>query len=289
MSGAVSRLRANLSLARVHDRARVYVRCPGASYRGSATVPAMPLLIQHKLSIAGGVPKDDIVNTFTVAGNTTALTQPEIIGCCQAVADFFRATGPNHAITLASIMSREIDGGADRTVVKAYDITPVLSGGMMGSPIATYTYGFPTVQGGSSLPRELAAVLRFETALRNVSPVEGADNIALGPPDAGTKRDRPKSRETGRVYIGPLNFAVLANNLDSSINTTLRDTATGAGLDLYNALKAISPANILGLGVWSRQSGKVSPVAHFYMDNAMDVIRKRGPKATTGTRRTVGG
>lgn len=246
----------------------------------------MPLLVQHKIAIAGGTPADDIVNNFTIAGNTDGLYVSEVVGVLQAVADFYRATGPNHAITLASIMSREIDGGADRTWVKAYDISDVLGGGFMGSPIAAYTYAFPTVQGGSSLPRELAAVLRFETASRAASPVEGADNLALGPPDADTKRDRPKSRETGRIYIGPLNFAVLSNNLDSSVNSTLRDVATGAGLDLHNALKAINPA-ILGLGVWSRQSAKVSPVKSFYMDNAMDVIRKRGQKPTAGTRRTA--
>jgi len=125
--------------------------------------------------------------------------------------------------------------------------------------VPRFTGDLPTLTySASSLPSECAAVISFEA-----TPISGGN----------------QARRRGRVFIGPLSST----------------TADAAGTDVYlsaafQAELRLRASNLRGANgsgllwyVYSDKDGLNRPVERGWVDNAFDIQRRRGPKATART------
>lgn len=168
---------------------------------------------------------------------------------------------------IANVMSRS----ASQMLIDVYDVTSVLHGGRMGSPvlISSKTLGATTASGAA--PQEGAAVITLQAPY-------GSD-VEFGP---GT---RPRARDRGRIYWGPLPGT--AYTAEATTNRTL--IATGVRTDLTAFVKSInvltsSPHTVVwNLGVWSRKDGIMKSLQECWVDDNPDTQRRRGGKPVAKT------
>jgi len=118
-------------------------------------------------------------------------------------------------------------------------------------PVTDTTFNFPSAPNGATLPSECACCLSFEGVR-----ISGA----------------PQNRRRGRVFIGPLDAALLDvdGRFGTSVLTSIRNAA--------DVLKAASDAS--GLWEWGIHSpltlGDFVRVNSGWIDNAVDIQRRRG-------------
>lgn len=121
------------------------------------------------------------------------------------------------------------------------------------APVLDEDFNLTTPTSGTALPPELAACLSFQAER-----VSGQD----------------QARRRGRVYIGPLDTAMLTGGLlTAAVQSSLATAAT--------ALLTESVAQgDWDWAVYSRVNGTAEPVTNGWVDNAPDVQRRRGLAAT---------
>lgn len=157
-------------------------------------------------------------------------------------------------------MSPALSDGVDGVVLDFYDITAHLDGTSHGTPIGrrtlTLTPGGGTI--GTGLPDEVSTVLTFHR------PYGTDEEFAVG--------SRPRARDRGRLYFGPLDRTVL-----------LADSLGEVRIDPVVCQDFVVAAAILAAHVdttrwaqWSRVTASIGIVASGWMDNAFDTQRRRG-------------
>lgn len=124
----------------------------------------------------------------------------------------------------------------------------------------SYTLG---ASGSGSLPAEAAVCLSFRGDLES-----GVD----------------PARRRGRVFLGPL--AAATSTVSSGTVFVDQDTIT-AILDAYEAFATYVTTIDFECAVWSRVDSDLVPVTFAWIDNAFDTQRRRGPRPTTRTTRTI--
>lgn len=212
-----------------------------------------------------GLAIDRVVNTFCFESDVVALAA-DADTILARLETFYKTTGEagTHPVAyyLSSAMSRTV-----KPIMRMYDITAVLNGDPMGSPRFTRNFvaNLPAGGGGTNFPAEIAACLSFHGDY-------GLDVEFL-------PGERPRSRDRGRVYIGPLttDCAATAAAGRMSLSTMFRTDLVGAGKDLRDANSTIRWA------VWSRKAARTTPVTLCSVDDAFDVQRRRGEKPVVKT------
>lgn len=226
-----------------------------------------------------GLPADRVVNTFAIDQfDATAADAPTLSAMATAFANFYNAVparndrgGSALVTSVKDYLSPVLDVNANRSLVRFYNI-PAVAGAPMGSPAhqQAFTLAAPASGAATPLPSEVAVVATLEAGGRADAPVESGFT-------------RPKSRYTGRVFIGPLNsnaVQVVGGVARPALN--MLDTILGA-LDVLDS--AIDTASLAAdLGVYSRADNMVRSVSHVSIDDAFDTQRRRGEKAA-GRRR----
>lgn len=243
----------------------------------------MSLLAQVTLPHKSGLARDQIVNTFTLFGETAASS---LTALADDIISFYTATNDasgDATHSLCNWLSPIISRVASQASVRLYDIGGHLDGSPHGSPIFSKLW---TVSGASYttvLPTEVCVAVTMEAVGRAAAPVETPDSA-----DAGTARDRPKERLTGRIYFGPL--PVESQSYEgvtgvAKVNPTLAGNLRKSVNAVHDKLKARNPDG--GLGVWSRKNAQVVPLANVSTDDAFDIQRRRGERALVRTREAV--
>jgi hypothetical protein len=222
-------------------------------------VAVVQLHAQVILPTHTGVPRDDVINTFTFSGDH----DPDVYaaGIAGSLEDFYNDLRTTNAV--ASYLHRYIDRTADLSLIKVYNVTGHLGGSAVGPPILIHPWTIGGTIGTDGLPAECAAALSFHGTYGT------AAEFAPGA--------RPRARHRGRVYIGPL----ISTIVDEDDNNAPR----AAGFfrqDLCDAGEALIGAD-QGWVVWSRTNAAVYPVVGGWVDDAFDTIRGRGPDPTTRT------
>lgn len=210
------------------------------------------VVLHHK----SGLPRDSVVNTFTFA-TVNPLDDAESGAIRDDLAAFYNTIPSGHN-AIAGFIGSQIS----RTVavdVKCYDLTGHLDGSAHGSPdfIQTFMLG-PRVAGATDLPSELCSALSFRAAY--------VDDPEFSP------TGRPRARDRGRVYIGPLTASTFTQDDTTgrvSLTQSFRETMTIAGAALRDA-----PGR--AWSVWSRRNAVIEPVVAVWCDDAFDVQRRRG-------------
>lgn len=234
------------------------------------------ILVTCTLEGSSGLTDDSAVSTF--AFDSSLGTRSDLSAdAFDAIARFWNdATGPS-GISLASYLSPAISRAANSAILRAYDVSAVLAGGAMGSPFDEAAFTPDAVFGASkALPSEVAAVLTLRGDGFATAPVEVADGA-----DPGSAPDRPKSRHTGRIFIGPL-----------TVNAQVEEAVTLRSRPSPNFINTVGNAAQklavdLGAGhdwcVWSRKDGLMREITQVEIDNAWDTMRSRGNAPTART------
>lgn len=217
------------------------------------------VVLHHK----SGLPRDSVVNSFAFA-TVNPLDDLEAGAIRDDLASFYNTIPSGHnaiAGTIGSQISRTIP-----VDVKLYDLTGHLDGTAHGSPrfVKTFTLG-PRLAGATDLPSELCAALSFR-----------ADYATDAEFAAGA---RPRARDRGRIYIGPLTQTTLTQDSTTGrVNfvSVFRETLATQGAALRDA-----PGR--AWSVWSRRNAVLEPVTVVWADDAVDIQRRRGEAPTTRT------
>lgn len=215
------------------------------------------VVFHHK----SGLVKDQVVNTFAFIVPNTPPVAADFVAIKDALADFYN-TAPSGHNAIAAMISPCIDRVAP-VQIKQFNIDGHLNGTAHGSPERVDTFTLePVITSGFGYPSELAICLSFHGLF--------GDDTEFGP---GT---RPRSRERGRVYIGPL---VRTTGDEDSItrrifvNLSARESVLDAGIRLRGTAG-------VQWAVWSRKNAVLKTVAGCSVDDAFDVQRRRGEAPT---------
>jgi len=124
-------------------------------------------------------------------------------------------------------------------------------------PVSEGTWSFSSAPTGNPAPTEVCVCLSFQ-----------------GDRQSGI----PQARHRGRVYIGPLDVALVDSS--GQFSSTNRTTLATAGNDLLTASNA---ATNWVWAVWSTVNGDIVPVTNGWVDNEFDTQRRRGRDSTART------
>lgn len=230
-----------------------------------------PYLIVNQFEHVSGLPEDRVSTTWPfefVAGSAVAA---DFQALREQFWDFWY-TGTGQAQTLETYLSPEVRGPVDGWNFKVYSLAGHLDGSPHGSPVFAATNPISPPAATQGLPGEVAFVLTTRASGWEAAPVEVADGA-----DPGTAPDRPKSRLSGRVYLGPLQ--VLAATMEDDVcrpNGTFMSDVIIAGNRLFDDALAVG----WRWSVWSRANAVLAPVTHIQIDDAFDTQRRRGVAAT---------
>jgi len=125
-------------------------------------------------------------------------------------------------------------------------------------PYSDELLGTSSAPSGTSLPHEVAACVSFNGAY-----VSGFS----------------QARRRGRIFLGPLNTTCFTDSTGYLSASFLSTTASGAGA----LLTASNSASDWAWVVYSPTGATSYPVVAGWVDNAVDIQRSRGFKATTRT------
>ena len=239
----------------------------------------MVALLQVVHANVNGLPEDAAQHDFVVSGIDSNATAAQLLDLNSSISDFYNALAAGQTNSMGGYLSDALSRAAGASITRCFDITAHLDGTPHGSPFANLPFTLPAAIDTVQLPHEVAFVITLEAVGRATALVETPDSG-----DPGTARDRPKSRHTGRIYLGPLNQDAL-----DGTGTQARPAAvlqTDARLAVRK-LAADLAADGFSLRVWSRVDATHRGLEAVSTDDAWDVQRRRGVQKTARTRLAI--
>lgn len=212
----------------------------------------------------------------------------------QKMVDFFIVAQAN-AHKVGEYLSGTRSRAANACFVQAFDVTGKLDGTPHGSAVAVEAFTLPVSSNANNLPSEVAAVISMRasgyTAALEAGPEEAIPTpgraVAMGAPATHVGRTRPRGRQRGRMFIGPLNQACVDSTdadkrarLDGTFRQTL---GQAAAIMAAPGTPNDATAGIARLQVWSRRDEVTRAVTSVLVDDAFDIQRRRGEKFVART------
>lgn len=224
------------------------------------------LLAVVKLNKKSGIPHDAAQNTF--AFNVSGLPPGSVNmdDATAAILDFY-----NTNVTFAGTTGRVCQYLGDScslallgNTISFYDVTGHLDGSAHGAPLRVDTWTL-AAKGGDQLPDEVAAAISYHG--------DYGTDVEFAP------GSRPRARDRGRLYVGPLALAGVTQDATTGepiLSLAMRATLAGAAQRLKNV-------TTVTWSLWSRKKATMVPVTGGWVDNAFDSQRRRGNTATART------
>lgn len=222
-----------------------------------------PILAVVKLGKKSGILADRPTMDFAFS-----VADPLLAGLTltEAALEAFFKDVTTSGFALQTFLSPSLNTGAATSEISWYDLTGHLDGSRRGAgPIQTNTWNLTSVGADPALPDQVACALSIHSDY-------GTD------PEFGVGT-RPRARDRGRVFIGPL---AGANTVDDALpshepmwGASFRDTLAAAATRLLFV-------NV-GWSVWSRRDAALKPVTGGWIDNRPDVQRRRAQLASSRT------
>lgn len=217
----------------------IHLRVSAASTSTGVDNPSFHLDYQA----TGGTPTITNINTL-ITNVTTKITNPAI--------------GAGSSLT--AYWNKVIGRTANTGQILAYDVTGHLTGTPYGSPVASGVFTPSPVLSAGSFPEGCCIVVTFQAPY-------GSD-VEFGP------GSRPRSRDRGRVYFGPVYPGILGANADNSSNI-LAASITDMLANFHGLTTVTDGALTWLLCVWSRKNGIMKPLSELWCDNRVDYQRRR--------------
>lgn len=227
-----------------------------------------PILIERVHTHVSGLPKDAVVNTFAFLTTSTPYVSAEALAASNSLNNFYAAVHAPSTKPISDYLSTTLSRTAFAVVHRVYDLTGHLDGSPHGSPRDSYAYTLPAGSLSLNLPSEVCAALTFHA--------DYTGDAEFGPNDPITGNPtRPRARDRGRVYIGPLmtitgQEETLTRRYE--LNSQFMGVLNDAALFLKN-----EPGH--AWAVWSRKNAVLEPVVGGWVDTAYDSQRRRGEAA----------
>lgn len=222
--------------------------------------------VQTVLPPKSGLVKDSIVNTFTfrTEAGLDATLHNAIDG---AIHGFYNLAHPGATDPIGQYIGAEV--ARQPITTKHYEVSTTLSGTPAGSPIWQGSLAALPAVGFPSMPAQVSICLSFHSAF--------ASDVEFGPGGI-----RPRSRDRGRVYLGPMVIQVGTTLEEDSTTGEVRPPDAFKNLICQNAVGAFSGVlagtDAVEWCVWSRKAARVSPVEAVSVDDVFDTQRRRAPK-----------
>jgi hypothetical protein len=168
-------------------------------------------------------------------------------------------------------LSSDISRTALVHLVDVFDVTNHITGGAAGSPVLMSSFTIPSAGAVTNLPDGCCGAITLQAPY-------GTD-VEFAP---GT---RPRARDRGRIYYGPLNNSAVVN--EAVTNRPI--LTTGFRTDMTHWIKAINvhtsaPHTVVwNLGVWSRKNGAMKSLQETWIDDRPDYQRRRSGPGVTRT------
>jgi hypothetical protein len=226
--------------------------------------------------------------TFEATGSDPAITVGDLH---TTLVDFVNGVSEAMTHPLAWYLSSDLSRIANASQIEYYDVTANLNGSPTGTPFATMAFTLGAAGGDAPLPGELAVVCGFRAGYgtdleHGASGPEPTDHRAIeeGAPTTHTGKSRPRARDRGRLYLGPLDANVLLTSSGSGPDYAGKlHPAFTANMSI--ALDSVLNTNFMGAAqqfnavVWSRAAAAVKQVAFYYVDEGIGVQRRRASTA----------
>jgi hypothetical protein len=212
----------------------------------------MPLISQVRFPRLSAPPEDDIVHTWNWGGPDAI----NVIGALRVfdrLQDFYSLTiGPSDGSPNDYLANYLNMASASCKIYNFADPEP-------RTPLVDQFFSFATSPlAPNDLPAELATCISYHAAFES---------------------GEPPARRRGRVYFGPCNAAAMIGG-----STSAADIPVGVQImeDMIRSLDALLGLNdgLVDWAVWSRADNEFRTVVAGWMDNAWDIQRRRGARAT---------
>jgi len=197
-----------------------------------------------------------------------------------ALTAFFNTNSGSHPLAyyINSIISR----ASNACSITWTDITAHLDGSPAGTPYRTDTFTLGTSAGTQGMPAQLAACVALRRAYgsdleRGASASLPSDERAIdeGAPSTHTGITRPRARDRGRIYFGPLNLNPLNSSTPGTWDNTFKTDIVNACQALYSTFNG-GTHNQFNFVLWSRRNASVGDVAFVYLNEGVATQRRRG-------------
>jgi hypothetical protein len=187
---------------------------------------------------------------FSTTPNPTSMTQ----------AFFSSATGAQTA-ALHLYMSAALDRSTNACKIEYYDVTTHLNGSNAGSPVRIDSFTLGAAANSTIAPPGVSIVVGYRR--------DYGSDLEHAP---GT---RPRARDRGRIYFGPLDYAVTTGSTDGSIHgSTVADLGIAFGQLAADQNEGMP--NQFNLVQWSRKNADTATVKWFFVDEGWTYQRRRG-------------
>lgn len=244
----------------------------------------MATVIHARVTLTDGLTfLDSSSNSFTFKSSTDVDPVTLASSLEPLVEAFYNTNAAGATNHLTSYISNDVSRLTGATSTTWYDVSASL-GGPLGPPIETDLWTLAGGGGTGRLPPGVAITLGYRAAYggdaekgASASLPSTDQAIDQGAPATHTGITRPRARDRGRIFFGPLNpLAVIVGN-DSVNGGTV---STAARTDIGAAFKALCAAAPLAtpgatVVVWSRRAAAVKDVAYFYVDEGSTYQRRR--------------
>ena len=255
-------------------------------------MPTTLLFKVHVPSLDGNL--DGFTNGFVFSTPAASAPYSGLTPVITHITNFYNSLATGATNALYKYLSTSLDWNTNHSTVTVYDITANLSGAPHGSPVAMTNWTLTPAPSGTPYAEGVCACLDYQRAYGTDVEFGPAGSAITTPPDivadygaAATHlgKTRPRSRDRGRWYIGPLNSTAVgydATTYRVKFQTTFIN-------DLLKAAAALSAdvsdgsGNSYVLQQWSRKNASIGLVTEFWTDDRPDYQRRRSD-ATPGTR-----
>lgn len=223
---------------------------------------------------------DNASHTYTVeaTGSNTDITLSDIDTALGLMYNSTPGVGQTNPWChyLATGLSRAANG----VTVTYTDITAHLDGSPAGAPLATSTFTLGAAGVAQDLPAQDALTIAFRATYgtdieRGVPGAIPSSESAQdqGAPATHTGQTKPRARDRGRLFFGPLNGSALASTNGIPNSTVLADL--GAVASAMCPAQKNGDADQWNFVVWSRRNAGVKPIAYYYVDENFTAQRRR--------------
>lgn len=223
--------------------------------------------------------------TIEATGSNTTLDLPGIID--PALIGYINGPVTGMTNPLAYYLSPDISRATNAVQITYTDVTAHLDGSPAGSPVHVSSFTLGAAASAAGLPTQVAACVGYRAPYgsdveRGTTATLPSTDAAIdqGAPSTHSGVTRPRARDRGRIYLGPLNKVCSHNLQVASGSVNLLDSAFVTDLTAW--CHAVFLTHLSGdpnqwnVVNWSRRAARVQSVGFFYVDEGFSIIRRRG-------------
>lgn len=225
--------------------------------------------------------------TFEATGSDASLTMSEVD---TAIEGFLNGLTGAQVASVASYLSPDISRAAGAIQVLYTDVTDHLDGSNAGGPFRSYNSTLAAAGVASPMPPGICCTVGYRAAYG--SDIEHGPSVTLpsseaaidqGAPATHLGSSRPRARDRGRFYLGPLNVGAFeihtGGGQGGQFTGPFKADMTEA---VNNLLEAKNPGahDQFQVVIWSRRAATVKTTSFYYVDDSASYQRRRADENT---------